>query len=51
MTRVFRHDPIDFRGLPPSIKTLILINAGVYLIQFLGYPLIAFLGLVPERVA
>ena len=51
MTRVFRHDPIDFRGLPPSLKALILLNAGVFLVQFLGYPLISLLGLVPERVA
>lgn len=51
MTRVFRHDPIDFRGLPPSLKTLILLNAGVFLVQSLGYPLVSLLGLVPERVA
>ena len=51
MTRVLRHDPIDFRSMPPSIKALILLNAGVFLIQSLGYPLVGALGLIPERVA
>lgn len=51
MTRVFRHDPIDFRSMPPAIKTLIALNAAVFMIQALGYPLIAKLGLIPERVA
>ncbi|HAZ08711.1 MAG TPA: DUF1751 domain-containing protein [Elusimicrobia bacterium] len=51
MTRVFRHDPIDFRSMPPAIKTLIALNAAVFVIQSLGYPLIPKLGLIPERVA
>lgn len=51
MTRVFRHDPIDFRSMPLSIKTLLALNAGMFLIQFLGYPLIGMFGLVPEQVA
>lgn len=51
MTRVFRHDPIDFRSMPSSIKTLLALNAGIFLIQFLGYPLIGMFGLIPARVA
>lgn len=51
MTRVFRHDPIDFRSMPLSIKTLLALNAGMFFIQFLGYPLIGMFGLVPEQVA
>lgn len=50
MTRVFRHDPLDFRSLPPAIKTLVVLNAAVFLVQFLGYPLVLRLGLIPARV-
>lgn len=51
MTRLFRHDPIDFRSMPGSIKFLLALNVSVFLIQSLGYPLVGSLGLVPERVA
>jgi len=51
VTRVLRHDPIDFRSMPSSIKALLVLNVGVFLIQSLGYPLIGMFGLVPEQVA
>lgn len=51
MTRIFRHDPIDFGSMPPVIKALLALNVGMYFIQFMGYPLIGMLGLIPDRVA
>jgi len=36
--------------MPPSLKALILLNVGVFFVQFLGYPLVSMLGLIPDRV-
>ncbi len=49
MSRVFRHDPIDFRALPPAIKGLILATvAGFFLSKLAGPRVDDLFGLVPQ---
>ncbi len=51
MTRVFRHDPIDFRALPPAIKMLMIANIVGFAASWLvGPELHRMFGLVPEAV-
>lgn len=51
MTRVFRHDPIDFRALPPAIKLLMIANVVGFAAGWLvGPELHRMFGLVPEAV-
>ena len=51
MTRVFRHDPIDFKSLPPAIKALLIANVAGFVAGWLVGPEInRMFGLVPEQV-
>jgi membrane associated rhomboid family serine protease len=57
MTRVFRHDPMNFDALPISLKAIAGVSIGVYLLQLLGgmfpaldYHLVDTFGLVPALV-
>ncbi|MEK7389837.1 MAG: rhomboid family intramembrane serine protease [Elusimicrobiota bacterium] len=49
MTRIFRHDPIDFRSLPSGIKTLVVANIVGFLVSFLVPDMHRLFGLVPEQ--
>ena len=49
MTRVFRHDPIDFRSLPPGIRTLVVANVAGFLIGLAVPDVHRLFGLVPEQ--
>jgi len=50
MTRIFRHDPIDFRAMPPAIKGLILATvAGFVISKLVGPDIQTLFGLVPEQ--
>jgi membrane associated rhomboid family serine protease len=50
MTRVFRHDPIDFRAMPPAIKGLLVATVAGFLVSKLVGPQIDDLfGLVPQH--
>lgn len=51
MTRVFRHDPVNFDALPPVIKLLMGLQVAGFLIAWLVGPQINDLfGLVPRHV-
>lgn len=50
MTRVFRHDPIDFRGLPPAIRMLMIANVAGFVAGFIVPDLHQMFGLVPAQV-
>ena len=49
MTRVFRHDPIDFRSLPPGIRALVVANVAGFLIGLAVPDVHRLFGLVPEQ--
>lgn len=50
MTRVFRHDPVDFKAMPPAIKGLLIATVAGFLISKLVGPQIDDLfGLVPQH--
>lgn len=49
MTRVFRHDPVDFRGLPPAIRTLMIANVIGFLAGMVVPDLHNLFGLVPQQ--
>ncbi|MBI3565991.1 MAG: rhomboid family intramembrane serine protease [Elusimicrobia bacterium] len=52
MTRVFRHDPVDFGSMPPTIKGLILANIAGFLVAKLvgGGAIHDMFGLVPQHL-
>ncbi len=51
MTRIFRHDPIDFRAMPAAIKGLLIANvAGFLVAKLVGPPIYDLFGLVPQRL-
>ncbi|MBI5246464.1 MAG: rhomboid family intramembrane serine protease [Elusimicrobia bacterium] len=51
MTRIFRHDPIDFRNLPPAIRMLMIANlVGFVAALVVGPELNQLFGLVPQQV-
>lgn len=51
MTRIFRHDPIDFSSMPPAIKGLIIANVlGFALAKIAGPQVNEMFGLVPQHV-
>jgi membrane associated rhomboid family serine protease len=52
VTRVFRHDPIDFASMPTVIKSLIIANVVGFLIaKLVGAPVIdEMFGLVPQHL-
>jgi membrane associated rhomboid family serine protease len=52
VTRIFRHDPIDFSAMPPAIKGLIIANvAGFIVAKLVGASVINdMFGLVPQHL-
>ena len=49
--RLFERNPLDWDTLSPTLKFLILANVGAFVLQwFVGYPLLAIFGLVPQRL-
>ena len=50
MTRIFRHDPIDFRNLPPAIRILMLANLVGFTVALLVPDMHNLFGLVPRQV-
>lgn len=51
MTRVFRHDPIDFGSMPPAIKGLIIANVAGFLVsKLVGAQIFDLFGLIPEQL-
>lgn len=50
MTRIFRHDPIDFRGMPPAIRGLMIANIVGFLIGMVVPDMHGLFGLVPVQV-
>lgn len=49
MTRIFRHDPIDFRSLPPAIRGLMIANIIGYIAGLVVPDLHNLFGLVPQQ--
>lgn len=50
MTRIFRHDPVDFRSLPPAIRLLMIANIIGFLIGLVVPDMHNLFGLVPQQV-
>lgn len=50
MSRIFRHDPIDFRNLPPAIRMLMIANLIGFLVGWLVPDAHNLFGLVPQQV-
>ena len=50
MTRIFRHDPIDFKSLPPGIRALMIANVAGFLIGMIVPDMHNLFGLVPQQV-
>lgn len=49
MTRIFRHDPIDFRSLPPAIRWLMIANVVGFIAGLVVPDLHNLFGLVPQQ--
>lgn len=49
MTRIFRHDPIDFRSLPPAIRGLMIANIVGFIAGLVVPDLHNLFGLVPQQ--
>jgi membrane associated rhomboid family serine protease len=51
VTRVFRHDPINFGSMPPAIKGLLIANvAGFLVAKLVGPQMFDLFGLIPEQL-
>lgn len=50
MSRIFRHDPVDFRNLPPAIRLLMIANIAGFLIGMVVPDMHSLFGLVPQQV-
>jgi membrane associated rhomboid family serine protease len=50
VTRIFRHDPIDFKSLPPAIRALMIANVAGFLIGMVVPDMHNLFGLVPQQV-
>lgn len=51
MTRIFRHDPIDFGSMPPAIKGLLIANVVGFLVaKLVGPQMYDLFGLIPEQL-
>jgi membrane associated rhomboid family serine protease len=51
VTRVFRHDPIDFGSMPPAIKGLLIANVvGFAVSKLVGPQIFDMFGLIPEQL-
>ncbi len=51
MTRIFRHDPINFSAMPAAIKGLLIANvAGFLVAKLVGPQIYDLFGLVPQRL-
>jgi len=49
VTRIFRHDPIDFRSLPPAIRMLMIANVVGFVAGLIVPDLHNLFGLVPQQ--
>jgi membrane associated rhomboid family serine protease len=49
VTRVFRHDPVDFRGMPSAIRALMIANVVGFLAGMIVPDLHNLFGLVPQQ--
>ncbi len=50
MTKIFRHDPIDFGAVPPAVKWLLIANVlGFVLARLAGPQVYDLFGLVPQH--
>jgi len=49
VTRIFRHDPVDFRNLPPAIRALMIANVVGFLAGLIVPDLHNLFGLVPQQ--
>ncbi len=50
VSRIFRHDPIDFRSLPPAIRALMIANVIGFLVGLMVPDMHNLFGLVPQQV-
>lgn len=50
MSRIFRHDPVDFRNLPPAIRGLMIANVVGFIVGLIVPDMHSLFGLVPEQV-
>ena len=53
MTRLFSHEPMSFRRMPPGVKTMIIANVAFFIIRLIVRNDAMFdqhFGLVPEKV-
>jgi len=50
VSRIFRHDPVDFKNLPPAIRALMVANVVGFLIASVVPDMHNLFGLVPQQV-
>ncbi|MDD5301861.1 MAG: rhomboid family intramembrane serine protease [Elusimicrobia bacterium] len=50
MSRIFRHDPINFRSLPPAIRGLMIANVVGFIVGLIVPDMHNLFGLVPQQV-
>jgi membrane associated rhomboid family serine protease len=51
VTRIFRHDPIDFSAMPPAIRGLLIANVlGFVVAKLVGNQIYDLFGLVPQHL-
>ena len=50
MTRIFRHEPIDFRSMPPAIRALMIANIVGFVVGLIVPDMHDLFGLVPQQV-
>jgi membrane associated rhomboid family serine protease len=51
VSRIFRHDPIDFSSMPPAIKGLMIANvAGFLVAKLVGPQMYDLFGLIPDQL-
>ncbi len=50
MTRIFRHDPVDVRNLPPAIRALMNANVVGFIVGLIVPDMHNLFGLVPQQV-
>ncbi len=50
MSRVFRHDPIDFNSMPPAIRALMIANVVGFVVGLMVPEMHSLFGMVPQQV-
>ncbi len=51
MTRLFSHEPMSFRRMPPGVKSLVVANAAIFVVgAIVGPAFNQHFGLVPQKV-